>query len=39
MCCDGECIDITADVANCGSCGHQCAPNTVCRGGQCAFTG
>jgi hypothetical protein len=39
MCCNGQCVDITADVNNCGSCGHVCAPNTVCRGGQCVLAG
>lgn len=35
-CCNGECIDITSDRNNCGGCGHVCAPNAVCRSGQCA---
>lgn len=36
-CCNGVCIDVTTDRNNCGSCGHVCAPNAVCRGGQCAL--
>jgi hypothetical protein len=24
-----------ADMANCGSCGGQCGPNSACRGGKC----
>lgn len=37
-CCgDGICADILVDHNNCGSCGHVCAPNTICRGGQCAL--
>ncbi len=25
-CCDGRCIDVTSDMANCGACGAVCAP-------------
>lgn len=35
-CCNGTCIDISSDAANCGACGHVCANGTICRDGQCA---
>ncbi len=34
-CCSGACVNVTQDEGNCGSCGHQCGPNTVCEGRVC----
>jgi hypothetical protein len=28
-------MDIQSDPKNCGACGRVCAPNTICREGQC----
>jgi hypothetical protein len=33
--CAGNCVDITADPANCGGCGKKCTGNEVCSNGQC----
>ena len=35
VCCDGSCVDVTSDPANCGSCHHACQPGEVCRYGEC----
>lgn len=34
-CCEGTCLDTSADVANCGGCGVTCGG--VCAGGECAL--
>jgi hypothetical protein len=34
--CDHACTDVLSDPANCGSCGHACAPGAACVGGSCA---
>jgi hypothetical protein len=37
-CCRGECVDQTTwmrDAANCGGCGHACAPGLACEHGAC----
>jgi hypothetical protein len=36
-CCDGGCLDVQADSANCGACGRTCATaeNEICAGGEC----
>ncbi|MBX5481236.1 MAG: hypothetical protein IRZ16_05210 [Myxococcaceae bacterium] len=37
-CCDGECIDVTADVNNCGACGAVCTADSAepaCIAGSC----
>ncbi|MFO0645471.1 MAG: hypothetical protein U0326_04480 [Polyangiales bacterium] len=31
--CDGRCVDVTADRANCGACGTACAEGQVCTAG------
>lgn len=33
--CAGDCVDTNLDSRNCGSCGHACATDAVCSGGQC----
>ncbi|MBN2493113.1 MAG: hypothetical protein JXR96_00875 [Deltaproteobacteria bacterium] len=46
-CCEGECIDVSSDVENCGSCFHDChlaiahAEQAVvsCEQGSCDYTG
>jgi hypothetical protein len=35
--CDGECIDISQDRANCGDCGHTCGDGEGCFQGECAI--
>ncbi len=34
--CDGECVDLSTDVNNCGSCGQDCGPGFSCVAGQCS---
>jgi hypothetical protein len=36
--CGGSCVDQTTDPANCGACGHACAPTEVCNEGGCTST-
>jgi hypothetical protein len=39
LCCHSECVDQSTwkqDAANCGGCGHACAPGLVCQQGACA---
>ena len=42
-CCNGVCMDVLSDEANCGSCGHTCADSGngagVCCNGQCCGPG
>jgi len=33
--CGGECVDLSRDRNNCGSCGNVCSEGRDCRGGQC----
>jgi hypothetical protein len=33
--CNGECVDITTDPTNCGTCGKVC-PSNLCVAGQCS---
>jgi hypothetical protein len=33
--CDGKCVDLSTDPANCGACGHACPPGDVCVNSQC----
>lgn len=33
--CNGICVDLAVDAANCGSCGRACASTQVCRDGDC----
>lgn len=33
--CDGDCVDTSRDVANCGDCGNACANGESCQGGVC----
>jgi hypothetical protein len=35
--CDGACVDLSSDDANCGQCGHACPDNHGCRDGICAL--
>ena len=32
MLCDGECLDVSGDEANCGECGNECNGGEVCSG-------
>jgi Stigma-specific protein, Stig1 len=34
-CCGGFCVDISADPANCGSCGNSCSSGQFCDGTGC----
>jgi hypothetical protein len=34
--CNGTCIVTNLDPANCGACGHLCAPNDACSAGVCS---
>jgi hypothetical protein len=34
--CNGQCVDLAVDPANCGICGNACAGNHLCQGGSCA---
>ena len=34
--CGVNCVDLTTDLNNCGSCDTKCSAGQVCRGGQCA---
>jgi hypothetical protein len=33
--CGGFCVDVLADFANCGACGHVCSAGDACSGGAC----
>lgn len=33
--CGGVCVDVTADLANCGACGRVCSGGNACSGGTC----
>jgi hypothetical protein len=33
--CNGACVNLQADSANCGKCANACAPGSVCAGGSC----
>ena len=35
--CDGTCVDIDIDPANCGACGTACEAGLVCQDGGCAL--
>jgi hypothetical protein len=34
--CDGTCVDLSSDSANCGKCGNACPWPGICRAGQCS---
>ncbi len=36
--CGGQCIDLGADVDNCGFCGNQCPSGVGCTSGECVVT-
>ncbi len=36
--CDGTCVNLNTDGANCGACNNACAAGQVCSGGGCAAT-
>ena len=36
--CDGTCVRLKTDGANCGACGSACAAGAVCSNGTCAAT-
>src|SRR5690606_25341033 len=33
--CDGVCVTLESDDANCGRCGHACGSGLVCQSGEC----
>jgi hypothetical protein len=33
-CCNGQCVDITSDAANCGGCGNACSGTFLCVAGS-----
>jgi len=33
--CDGYCVNVYNDVANCGACGHACPGSLSCNAGEC----
>lgn len=33
--CDGQCVDASSDVNNCGACGHYCSTDQTCNSGSC----
>jgi hypothetical protein len=33
--CDGKCVDLSSDPANCGACGHVCPAGDACVDGHC----
>jgi hypothetical protein len=33
--CDGNCVYLKSDTANCGSCGHRCASGATCENSTC----
>lgn len=33
--CDGACVDLSSDDANCGSCGRACSADEACRAARC----
>jgi hypothetical protein len=33
--CEEACVDLASDDANCGACGHTCAPTSTCTKGVC----
>ncbi|HEY3357379.1 MAG TPA: hypothetical protein VGQ83_29280 [Polyangia bacterium] len=35
VCCNFGCTDYSSDPFNCGSCGHDCGPQSTCVGGVC----
>jgi hypothetical protein len=43
-CCNGACVDLSNELENCGSCGHDCAVSVVhadgvqCQNGQCQYS-
>lgn len=38
--CNGKCVALTSDVANCGQCGNVCTgPGATCNAGVCACVG
>jgi hypothetical protein len=34
--CNGRCVNLQTDPANCGACGQHCQPGAPCAGGECA---
>jgi hypothetical protein len=38
-CCDGHCVDTTANAQNCGSCGTKCADGETCSSATCRCAG
>lgn len=34
-CCNGQCVNLQFDAANCGGCGATCAPGQRCQAGTC----
>jgi hypothetical protein len=36
--CNGKCVDVTVDPANCGACGSACGQDELCTASQCVLT-
>jgi hypothetical protein len=36
--CNGACVHVATDPANCGTCGNACPAGNVCANGQCALS-
>jgi len=37
LACDGVCVDVASDLANCGACGAVCSDGEICDSGSCVF--
>lgn len=37
--CSGQCVSLSTDAKNCGSCGHACSSGQSCSNGVCVYPG